>query len=196
MKLALRHAQHAYREREVPIGAVVVNEDTGEIISAGRNQVEELQDATAHAEIIALRRASKVVNNWRLSNCTLYTTLEPCSMCFATAQAFRIKRVVFAAKDVRLGACGTWINMSDQAHPYHPSIQITQGVLEEESAVLLKRFFQTLRQDKKLHGGVGDPPDKRTNSTVSDTAKEDIGKRLYTIEEESMCGRGYTDHYS
>ena len=98
MQLALRHAQHAYREHEVPVGAVIVNEK--DIVLAGaRNMIEQLKDATAHAEIECIRKASKVINNWRLSNCTLYTTLEPCAMCLNALRAARVSRIVFGARD-------------------------------------------------------------------------------------------------
>jgi tRNA(adenine34) deaminase len=146
MRLALRHAQFAFREKEVPVGAVVVDGE-GRVVAAGRNGVEQQKDATAHAEISVLRKAAKLIGNWRLQDCTLYTTLEPCAMCFSAAQGFRVKRVVYGAKDLRLGALGSWINLSDTAHPFH-NIEVTSGVLEEESGTLLKRFFQLRRREK------------------------------------------------
>jgi tRNA(adenine34) deaminase len=149
MKLALRHAQHAYREKEVPVGAVLVD-DKGKIIAAARNQVEELQDATAHAEISCLRKAAKVLNNWRLVNTTLYTTLEPCSLCISAITNFRVNRVVYGAKDIRLGACGSWINFQALNHPIH-QIEISSGIVEEESTMLLKNFFQSVRNEKVLY---------------------------------------------
>ena len=144
MKLAIRHAQTAYREREVPIGAVLVD-NNGAVIAASRNQVEAQQDATAHAEVECLRKASKILNNWRLLNCTLYTTLEPCPMCLSAIQHFRVKRLVYGARDIRLGSCGSFVNLAK--HPFN-SVEITGGVLEEESKTLLKRFFQGLRKEK------------------------------------------------
>lgn len=147
MKLALRHAQHAYRDKEVPIGAILVDEQ-GEVIAGARNRIEATNDSTAHAEIECIRRASKFLNNWRLINCTLYTTLEPCAMCFSAIQSARIKRVVYASKDVRMGACGSWLNLHQHNHPYH-NLEVTGDILAEESTILLKRFFQSVRQDKK-----------------------------------------------
>ena len=145
MKLALRHAQTAAREREVPIGAVLVDSNQT-VLSSGKNSVEVSYDATAHAEIECLRKASKLLGNWRLKDCTLYTTVEPCAMCLSAIQSFRVKRVVFGTKDHRLGACGSWIDLQNIAqHPYHPQLEITGGILEEESKVLLKRFFQNRR---------------------------------------------------
>jgi tRNA(adenine34) deaminase len=146
MRLALRHAQFAFREKEVPVGAVLVDGE-GRVVAAGRNGVEQQKDATAHAEISVLRKAAKLIGNWRLQDCTLYTTLEPCAMCFSAAQGFRVKRVVYGAKDTRLGALGSWINLSEKAHPFH-TIEVTSGVLEEESGTLLKRFFQLRRREK------------------------------------------------
>jgi tRNA(adenine34) deaminase len=152
MKLALRHAQHAYREKEVPIGAIVVDSD-GNILATGRNQVEECHDATAHAELNALKQAAQYKNNWRLLNCTLYTTVEPCMMCFGAMQAFRISRVVYAAKDIRLGACGSWQSLHNVKHPFHHVVDVSGGVCEEESSMLLRRFFSSLRTEKFRYPG-------------------------------------------
>jgi len=146
MKLALRHAQHSFREKEVPIGAVITDSD-GIVIATGRNQVETLKDGTAHAEILCLRKAANVIDNWRLNNCILYTTLEPCPMCMGAIQNFRIKKVVYAASDHRLGACGSWINLISSKHPFH-NVELEKGVLEEESSILLKRFFQMRRREQ------------------------------------------------
>jgi tRNA(adenine34) deaminase len=148
MKLALRHAQHAFRENEVPIGAVIVD-GNGEVIAASRNKIESLQDASAHAEMDCLRKASSYLNNWRLLNCTLYSTLEPCPMCFSAIQSFRIKRVVYGAPDLRMGACGTYLSLHTERHPFH-QVEVTGGLLAEESAGLLKRFFVNRRSDAKL----------------------------------------------
>lgn len=143
MRLALRHAQHAYREQEVPIGAILVNENN-QVVSYGRNHIEASKDATAHAEVDCLRKASQVLNNWRLLNCTLYTTLEPCPLCLSSMQAFRIKRVVYGAKDPRLGACESYFKLLEKPHPFH-QIEVTGGILAEESSILLRRFFQNVR---------------------------------------------------
>lgn len=112
MKLALRHAQHAFREDEVPVGAVIVDEN-GNVLAASRNRVEAHHDATAHAEIVCMRQAADMQKDWRLLKCTLYSTLEPCPMCLSAMQSFRIDRLVYGAKDTRLGACGSYINLLD-----------------------------------------------------------------------------------
>lgn len=146
MRLALRHAQHAFREKEVPIGAVITDSE-GRVIATGRNQVEKMQDPTCHAEINCIRAAAAVQNNWRLIGHTLYTTLEPCPMCMGAIQAARIKRVVYGAKDLRLGALGSWIDMAqDKKHPFH-DVDIHGGVLENESGALLSRFFLLRRRE-------------------------------------------------
>lgn len=151
MRLALRQAQHAFREREVPIGAVIVDENDV-VLSASRNQVIEFQDATSHAEINCIKQTSQFLKQWRLSNCTLYTTLEPCPMCFGAIQAARIKRVVYGAKDNRLGALGTFVDLRN--HPFH-SVELQGGLLEEESSLLLRRFFQEVRKEngKEIDSG-------------------------------------------
>ena len=146
MRLAIRQAQSAYRDREVPIGAVLVD-GNGTVVAASRNQVENEQDAASHAEMNCLRKASQLRGNWRLSDCTLYTTLEPCAMCRGAIQNFRVKRVVYSAKDLRLGACGSYLPMSSSKHPFH-DVEVTGGVLQSESAILLRRFFQGLRSEK------------------------------------------------
>jgi len=144
MRLALRHAQHAFRENEVPIGAVLID-NNGEIISASRNTVESSQDATAHAEINCLRKAASLLGNWRLLDTTLYSTLEPCPMCLSAIQSFRVKRVVYGACDLRLGACGTHINLlTKPMHPFH-AVDVSGGLLQEDSARMLKRFFANRR---------------------------------------------------
>jgi tRNA(adenine34) deaminase len=145
MKLALRHAQHAAREREVPIGAVLVDENNT-VIATGRNAIESSFDATAHAEIECLRKASQLLKTWRLNKYTLYTTVEPCAMCLSSIQAFRVKRLVFGTADSRLGACGSWVDLFN-SHPYH-QVEVQGGILADESAVLLRRFFQNLRVEK------------------------------------------------
>jgi tRNA(adenine34) deaminase len=145
MRLALRHAQHSFREKEVPIGAVIVDGD-GIILATAGNEVESRNDVTAHAEISCIRKAALIKKNWRLSDCTLYSTLEPCPMCMGAIQASRIKRVVFGAPDIRMGACGSWINLIDSKHPFH-DVEVVGGLLEEESSTLLKRFFQMRRRE-------------------------------------------------
>jgi tRNA(adenine34) deaminase len=147
MKEALKEAEKAFRKKEVPIGAVLVHQNS--IIARGHNQVEMLKDATAHAEMICLTSGSAFLNNWRLEGTTLYCTLEPCAMCAGAILGARIKRLVFGAQDIRLGACGSWVNLFEANHPMH-QVEITGGVLQEFSSKLLKEFFKNKRSAKLL----------------------------------------------
>ncbi|MCK4353209.1 tRNA adenosine(34) deaminase TadA [candidate division WOR-3 bacterium] len=137
MKEALKEAELAKEEKEVPIGAVIVLNDR--IIGRGHNQVESLKDPTAHAEIIAITSASHSINNWRLNNATLYVTLEPCPMCAGAIFLSRISRCVFGAKDPKLGSLGSVYEIKS------PEIKIISGVLESECKKLLKSFFKNKR---------------------------------------------------
>lgn len=145
MREALKEAQKAFDQDEVPIGAVLVHNNR--IISRGRNQVELLQDATAHAEMICLSAGAEALSNWRLSDTTLYCTLEPCCMCAGALLSARVKRLVWGAPDLRLGANGSWIDLFQNKHPMH-TLEITPRVLEAESADLMRRFFQKQRERK------------------------------------------------
>lgn len=147
MKEALKEAKKAYDEDEVPVGAVLVHKN--KVIARGHNQVELLQDATAHAEMLCLTAGAEKLQNWRLSETTLYCTLEPCCMCAGALLSSRVERLVWAAPDVRLGANGSWIDVFQTKHPMH-TLQITSRVLEAESADLLRRFFQEKRRKKEL----------------------------------------------
>lgn len=147
MSEALKEAKKAYDDDEVPIGAVLVFEN--KIIARGHNQVEKLKDATAHAEILCLTSASAYFNDWRLNNSTLYITLEPCIMCAGAIILARVQRLVWAAKDTRMGANGSFINVFEKTHPIH-NLQITSGILENESSDLMKKFFQSKRKEKIL----------------------------------------------
>lgn len=152
MREALRQAKKAAEAEEVPVGAVLVHQD--KIIARGYNQVELLQDATAHAEMLCLTAGAGALENWRLIDTTLYCTLEPCPMCAGAILASRVKRLVWAAPDLRLGANGSWIDLFAQKHPMH-TLEITSGVLAEEAAVLMKEFFQTRRLFGKKFEVVG-----------------------------------------
>ncbi|MEI6242842.1 MAG: tRNA adenosine(34) deaminase TadA [Chlamydiota bacterium] len=143
MKEALKEAEKAFKEAEVPVGAVLVFQD--KIIARGHNQVELLKDATAHAEMLCLTSGASFLENWRLVDTTLYSTLEPCAMCSGAILASRVKRLVWGAKDLRLGANGSWIDLFSMKHPMH-EVLITKGVLEEFSSHLLKAFFQKKRE--------------------------------------------------
>ncbi|HRW58252.1 MAG TPA: tRNA adenosine(34) deaminase TadA [Chlamydiales bacterium] len=146
MKKAIAEAKKAYDEDEVPVGAVMVLNNR--VIAKGRNQVEKLKDATAHAEILCITAASAELDNWRLLDTTLYCTLEPCLMCAGAIIASRVSRVVWGAPDVRLGANGSLIDVFDQKHPFH-NVEITQNILKDECSMLLKRFFQNQRLKKE-----------------------------------------------
>ena len=175
MRLALRHAQHAFREKEVPIGAVIVDSN-GIVLATARNQVETKHDVTAHAEIECLRKVTKLRNNWRLPDCTLYTTLEPCPMCLGAIQASRIKRVVYGASDLRVGACGSWVDLVSSKHPYH-TVEIKSGLLQEESSILLKRFFQMRRRESTTT--ISTATVENTNQNDSNTSPDECIDRGY-----------------
>lgn len=141
MRLALEEAQKAFELGEVPVGAVIARGD--EIIAVGHNMRETDKNALGHAELIAINRACEVLGDWRLDECDLYVTLEPCPMCAGAAINARIKRVFFGAFDSNAGACGSLINLFACPFNHHPAI--VPSVYEEESAVLLKAFFKKLR---------------------------------------------------
>lgn len=148
---ALKEAWKAYREDEVPVGAVIVKK--GRVIAKGYNQVEMLRDATAHAEMLCITAAESVEENWRLADTTLYCTIEPCSMCAGAMLLSRIPHLVWGAPDLRHGANGSWINLFEKTHPMH-NIQIKNGVLAEYSAQLMREFFQ--KQREKARQNVAD----------------------------------------
>ena len=143
MRFALVEAQKAYDANEVPIGAILVFQN--QIISSAYNQVESLKDATAHAEMLCLRKAAEKLDNWRLLDCTLYCTLEPCLMCAGAMILSRVKTLVWGAPDLRHGAGGSLMDVFAIDHPIH-QLEIRQGILKDESASLLKKFFQEIRK--------------------------------------------------
>lgn len=145
MRAALKEAVRAFDEDEVPIGAVLVHNH--KIIAKGHNQVELLKDATAHAEVVCITSASAYLDNWRLLNTTLYCTLEPCAMCAGALFASRVSTLVWGARDIRQGACGSFVNLFDKKHPCH-AIEVRHGILENECALLMREFFQKQRQRK------------------------------------------------
>lgn len=143
---ALRQAGRAYEAEECPIGAVIVM--NGRIIARAYNQVELLRDATAHAEMLAMTQAEEVVGDWRLTECTLYVTKEPCPMCAGAAVHVRLARVVFGAPDSKGGAAGGAMNLLQFPTLNHKCV-ITSGVREEECRMLLKTFFAEQRARNK-----------------------------------------------
>ena len=142
MREALAFARIAYAEQEVPIGAVVVRD--GRMIGRGRNRRERLADPTHHAEIEAIREAAREIDSWRLDGATLYSTVEPCPMCAGAAVNARIGRIVYGCADPKAGYCGTLGNIPQDDRLNH-RCRIDAGVLAEESAELLKQFFQAKR---------------------------------------------------
>ena len=146
MQLALTQAALAAQAGEVPVGAVVVQ--GGVVIATGRNAPIEGHDPTAHAEIAALRAAAKALGNYRLPDCTLYVTLEPCAMCSGAMLHARLKRVVFGATDAKTGAAGSVINLFEQPKLNHQTV-LQGGVLAGESAAFLKDFFSRRRLEKR-----------------------------------------------
>ncbi|MDL2287648.1 tRNA adenosine(34) deaminase TadA [Eubacteriales bacterium OttesenSCG-928-G02] len=148
MKSAIKRAKAAAEIGEVPIGAVVVCD--GKIISSGKNMREIKQNALLHAEISAIDRACKKIGAWRLNECELYVTLEPCPMCAGAIINSRIKRVVFGAYDLKAGAFGSVFNLND--FPLNHKCELLGGVLEQECADILSDFFKELRIKRKNNG--------------------------------------------
>lgn len=146
MKEALAQAEEALDAGEVPVGAVVVRDD--EIIGRGHNEIEARSDATAHAEILAIREASRSVGDWRLDGCSVYVTAEPCHMCLGAFYLSRVSRVVFGVKQPRSGACGS-VDDFHELNLFNHRIEILSGVEEEKCRLILQRFFSNLRKEDK-----------------------------------------------
>ena len=145
MREALRQGQKAYAADEVPVGAVVVREN--KIIGRAHNQVELLKDATAHAEMLALTQAEAAVGDWRLTDCDLYVTKEPCAMCAGAVVHTRIRRVIFGCADLSAGAAGSVMNLLQMQSLNH-RCEITSGVLQTECAAILQEFFRKRRDEQ------------------------------------------------
>ncbi|RBP37692.1 tRNA(adenine34) deaminase [Roseimicrobium gellanilyticum] len=143
MREALRQARKAARQDEVPIGAVIVRE--GHVIARAWNQVETLKDATAHAEMIALTQAQSALGDWRLNECDLYVTKEPCPMCAGAIMHCRVRRVIFGCPDLKGGAAGGFWNLLQAPNLNHRS-EIVSGVLGDECVMVLKSFFREARE--------------------------------------------------
>ena len=146
MKEALKQAQKAYKKLEVPVGAVIVKDN--KIIARAYNQKEIKNDTTNHAEILAIKKASKKLNSWRLLDCEMYVTLEPCSMCAGALIQSRIKKVYIGAMDEKTGACGSVLNLLED-YKFNHNVEIEKGVMKEECENLLKSFFKELRNIKR-----------------------------------------------
>ena len=145
MQQALKCAETAQDKDEVPIGAVIVKDN--KIIAKGYNKSITLKDTTAHAEIVAIRKACKKLNNYRLNDCSMYVTIEPCSMCMGALILARIKDLYFGAKDIKAGACGSILDIS-KAKTNH-KIKIYGGLLEKDCAKIIKEFFKNKRKNAK-----------------------------------------------
>lgn len=142
MELALEQARLAAERGEVPVGAVI--ESGGEVIAAAGNERERQKDPTAHAEIIAIRRAADVLGGWRLPGCTIYVTIEPCPMCAGAIYQARIERLVYGATDEKAGAAGTLFDLTSDPRLNHRT-EVTAGVYADEAAAVLKDFFSRRR---------------------------------------------------
>lgn len=145
MNKAYQEALRAFDDGEVPVGAVIIN-PSGTIIGRGSNSMERLQDATAHAEILAIGAAARSMGTWRLNDCALFVTLEPCLMCLGAILNSRIGTIVYATSDPRLGAVNTHPFASVAQDAYHAFPEVRSGILADESSSLLKSFFQNLRK--------------------------------------------------
>ena len=146
MKAALREAKKAYKIDEVPIGCVIVQQD--KIIARGYNRRNIDKSATAHAEITAIKKAGKKTGDWRLEDCTMYITLEPCQMCAGAIVQARMKEVVIGAMNPKAGCAGSVLNLL-KMQQFNHQVQITTGVLGDECSALLTQFFSELREKKK-----------------------------------------------
>ncbi len=145
MNEALKEAQKAFDADEVPIGAVAVYKN--QIIGRGHNRTEQLQDPTAHAEIIAITAAANALGCWRLEDVTVYTTIEPCIMCAGALVLARVKKIVFGARDERFGGCGSVFNIISEKKLNH-QVEVEEGLLKEQAARLMKEFFKKKREKK------------------------------------------------
>ena len=144
MKEAIKEAKKAYLKKEVPIGCVIVYND--KIIARGHNERETKNSSLAHAEVIAIKKACKKLESWRLEDATMYITLEPCCMCGGAIIQSRIKRVVYGALDYRFGVHKSIMNLFDV--PFNHKVNIDGGILEEECSTMISDFFKELRENK------------------------------------------------
>ncbi len=145
MRMAIREAEEAFEQGEVPVGCVIVFENR--VIGRGYNRTAALHDATAHAEMIALSAAYNYFGDWRLENCYLFSTLEPCAMCAGAAVLSRIKTIVYGARDPRFGACHSLFAIPTDQRLVHRA-EVVEGVLADEIAEMMRVFFREVRQNK------------------------------------------------
>lgn len=147
MKEAIRQAKKAWKLQEVPIGCVIVKD--GKILARGYNRRNTDKNTLAHAELLAIRRASRAVGDWRLEECTMYITLEPCQMCAGAIVQARIPRVVIGSRNPKAGCAGSILNLL-QVPAFNHQVELTERILEEECSALLKNFFKELRERRKM----------------------------------------------
>ena len=150
MREALKEAKKAYKKLEIPVGAVIVK--NGEIIARAHNKKESKKDTTKHAEILAIQEASKKLDNWRLMNCEMYVTLEPCPMCAGAIIQSRIKKVYIGTMDEKTGACGSVLNLLKD-YKFNHEVEVETGIMQNECEELLKQFFKELRELKRKEQG-------------------------------------------
>ena len=153
---AIAQARMAGAAGEVPVGCVIVHD--GMIVGRGHNQVESLQDATAHAEVLAIGAASNALGSWRLADCTLYVTLEPCAMCAGAIVLARLGRLVYGAADPKAGACGSVLDVIGERRLNH-RVAVTRGILEPECGELLRAFFRKKRKAALRLAEIEEPGD-------------------------------------
>lgn len=143
MRAALKEAQKAYEKEEIPVGAIIVKD--GKIIARAHNSKENTKNATAHAEIMAIQKACKKLDAWRLLDCEMYVTLEPCSMCAGAIINSRISKIYIGTDDEKTGACGSKLNLLED-YKFNHIVQVQKYILKEECSEILKRFFKHLRE--------------------------------------------------
>ena len=146
MKEALKEAKKAYEKLEIPVGAVIVKE--GKIIARAHNLKESKHDTTKHAEILAIQKASKKLESWRLIDCDMYVTLEPCSMCAGALINARIRKLYIGTLDEKTGACGSVLNLFED-YKFNHKVEVEKGIMQKECEEILKNFFKDLRKIKK-----------------------------------------------
>ncbi len=147
MKIALKEAQKAYEKEEIPVGAIIVKD--GKIIAKAHNSKETSKNATAHAEILAIQKACKKLDSWRLLGCEMYVTLEPCSMCAGALINSRISKIYIGTDDEKTGSCGSKLNLLED-YKFNHIVQVEKYILKEECSEIIKSFFKYLRERNKF----------------------------------------------
>lgn len=147
MKEAIKQAKKAYEKNEIPVGAVIVKEN--KIIARAYNEKEDKLDTTKHAEILAIQKASKKLQTWRLTDCEMYVTLEPCAMCAGALIQARLKKIYIGTMDAKTGSCGSVLNLL-QDYTFNHKVECETGIMQEQCEALIKKFFKELREKKKI----------------------------------------------